>query len=290
MRSAEEENGQGVDLADDRRYAEAVPHYLKARDLSPNWWMPWANLAVAYKHVGAFHECQAACLRALELNRDKAGTGTLWNLAVAATALGDWERARWAWTECGIAIPAGQGPIDMPIGTTPIRVSVKESPEVVWTTRIDPARAIIENIPFASSGRRYRDLLLHDGEPRGYRYYDERKLSVFDELALLEPSPYGTWRVFVHAPTENDIDALVDTFLELDGALEDWTGSREILCKQCSEGEPHEHEERSPSSNAAWEARREVAFAARTETALAPLHAWAKQAPGRAYEPAERLV
>jgi hypothetical protein len=81
----------------------------------------------------------------------------------------------------------------MKIGITPIRVCCDAHPEVVWCHRLDPARAPIESIPTPESGRRYRDLLLHDGEPRGKRRYRDKTLSVFDELAVLEKSSFRTW-------------------------------------------------------------------------------------------------
>jgi len=284
-------NAVACELADERRYAEAIPHSVHATELEPNWWAPWANLGVQYKHVGEFPACLRACLRAWELDAHRAGTGTLWNLAVAATALGDWQRARWAWKECGVPVPDGVGPIEMRIGITPIRVNVNVAPEVVWTKRIDPARAIIESIPFPSSGRRYRDLLLHDGEPRGHRTYGGQRLSVFNELALLEASPYATWRVYVEAPAAGDVESLLRACRDIDGALEDWTSSREVFCKKCSEGVPHErHETVERTAEPVWLTRREIAVAARDEGALTPIRDWASIGKGRSAGPAERLI
>jgi hypothetical protein len=40
-------NDLGVALAAERRYADAIPHYLEARRLYPDWSSPWFNLGIA---------------------------------------------------------------------------------------------------------------------------------------------------------------------------------------------------------------------------------------------------
>jgi hypothetical protein len=273
-------NDAGVELANARRYAEALPLYEKALRLAPDWYAVHLNLGIACKHTGDWARSLAGSLRALALDDARAGKGALWNAAIAATALGDWSRARWAWTAFGIALPEGEGPIDMNIGTTPIRVSCDAHPEVVWCHRIDPARARIESIPTPESGRRYQDLLLHDGEPRGKRRYGDRLLSVFDELAVLERSPFATWSVDILAPTEHDVAALIRAVAEgCPAAIEDWTASLEVLCKRCSEGVPHEH---GPDLEPTWAPARRIGIATPDDQVFAVIREWAESGPGRA--------
>jgi hypothetical protein len=273
-------NDAGVELANARRYREALPFYERAVALAPDWYAVHLNIGIACKHTGDWVRSLAGSLRAFELDASRAGSGALWNAGIAATALGDWSRARWAWTALGIKLPEGEGPIDMNIGTTPIRVSCQEHPEVVWCHRIDPARARIENIPTPESGRRYHDLLLHDGEPRGKRRYGEELLSVFEELAVLEASPFKTWSLDVIAPAESDIDDLVRLVAEgCDAAVEDWTASLEILCKQCSEGVPHEH---SPRVEPPWTPERRIGIATRDDVVFGIVRKWEEAGRGRA--------
>lgn len=159
----------------------------------------------------------------------------------------------------------------------------------MWCHRIDPARARIESIPTPESGRRYQDLVLHDGEPRGKRRLGEREVSVFDELALLDPSPFKTWCIDVVAPDEKDLEALFRKLAECtDAALEDWSESLEILCKSCSEGVPHEH---VPPSAKAWHSARRIGVAARDEGVFRHVVAWAGERAGcHASEPALLLA
>jgi hypothetical protein len=116
----------------------------------------------------------------------------------------------------------------MEIGPTPIRMQVKHH-EVVWCERIDPARAFVRSIPLPESGRRYGDLLLHDGAPAGTRMLEGRELSVFDELALLAPSDLNTYVVKVVASVPAAMDDLLGAFLAASIPAEDWTGSVRML-------------------------------------------------------------
>ena len=88
---------------------------------------------------------------------DKKDKAAWWNLGIAATALGRWDVARSAWRGFGINMPKGDGPIDFPCGTCPIRINPDGDAEVVWAERIDPARAELLSIPFPESNHRWKD-------------------------------------------------------------------------------------------------------------------------------------
>lgn len=284
--AAREANAQGTALADQGRYAEAIPHYERAIELQPDRYAAYANLGIACKHLGDFPRSLSASLRALELDRDRAGSGVLWNVGIAATALADWPRAREAWSKVGIAIPPGEGPLDMDIGSTPIRVGSGPSGtknEVVWCHRIDPARARIESIPTPESGRRFGDLLLHDGEPTGKRRLGEHEVSVFDELVVLEASPYRTFVLDLVAPAPDDLDALYRTFADTPhAALEDFTASLNVMCAACSRGLPHDAHE---DEQAPWSPKRRVAIATLDPGVFAHLACWISEGPGRSASP-----
>jgi hypothetical protein len=253
---------------DERRFVDAIPHAERATELAPTWDAPWSNLTVAYKHARRWKDVLTAHERVLALDPDGDNQGAHWNAGIAATALRDWKRARAAWRAAGLEIEEGDRPIDYPCGTTPVRVALDDEPEVIWTDRIDPCRAVILSVPLPDSDRRYGDLLLHDGEPRGKRQLGDRMVSVFDELDLLERSSYGTWEVIVNAGSEDEVEALTRLFEGTDVGVEDWTGSVRLLCSRCSLGEPHEHDgEPAPT----WAPRRRLGIAARSENDLRPL-------------------
>ena len=212
--------------------------------------------------------------RALELGVDTP-EGAWWNLGIAATALRDWNTARAAWRAAGLKVPPGEGPLEMDLGRTPVRLR-GQRPEVVWCTRINPVRAMVCDVPTAESGRRYGDLVIHDGAPNGLRVVDGRDYDVFDELALLQASSFHTYSVEILVRTPKDIDDLLVACETAEMAAEDWTSSVRHLCKACSEGTPsekHAHEHEPP----AWTPQRKVGVATKNPLRLVRvLRSWAR--------------
>lgn len=186
-----------------------------------------------------------------------------WNLGIAATATGDWATARRAWTAYGIdGLADDPGPIDVNFGQVPIRLnpdrpslSLQVVPqfgttEVVWCWRRSPAHAVIASVPLPESGHRFRDVLLHDGEPRGSRRIGDRDVSVFDELEKLHDSGLPTWQAQVEGTTPEDAEALGDIAGPRDLGVDDWSGIR-VMCSDCSHGTPDPGHLHPPASRGA---------------------------------------
>lgn len=247
-------NERGIQCRDGDEDELALACYREAIRFRPDWATPWYNIGLLHKYRCEWRESLDANLEAIRL--DPSNQGAIWNAGIAATALGDWGRARSAWKQYGIDIGEGDGPVDYPIGATPVRVAVDGEPEVIWTRRIDPARAVIESVPLAASGRRYGDLLLHDGAPNGYRKIGEREKAVFDELQVLQASGYSTFEVVVEDATSADLDDLYARYKSDSVVMENWTETLHTLCKACSEGRPfadggHNHDEPA-SDDGSW--------------------------------------
>jgi hypothetical protein len=254
---------------DERRFVDAIAPSETAVRLCPDWPAAWANLTVGYKHAHRWEDVLRACDRMSALAGEPS-PGPHWNAGIAATALRRWDRARAEWAAAGIALPPGEGPLAMALGLTPIRVAVESAPEVVWCDRIDPCRARIVNVPLPESQRRHGDLVLHDGEPRGKRRLRERSVSVFDELEVLEESPFGTWEVVVSCANPGARDALVEELSNAALVVEDWTASFQIMCEACSLGDPdarHDH----GTEEGPWSVERRLGVAARAASDLRPL-------------------
>jgi tetratricopeptide (TPR) repeat protein len=227
-------NEKAITLKQRGQIAEAVNYYQKAIKLWPAWATPWYNLGLLRKEQRNWQESLRCNQKAVAL--DPSEQDAWWNLGVAATALADWTEARRAWKGFGIEIPEGEGPIEMEIGLTPIRINPYDDAEVVWCRRIDPARAVIACVPLPQSDHRFGDLLLHDGAPNGFRKVDDKDVPVFDELQLLTPSEYGTFEVIVSGVKPEDIDSLSDLAAEDGLAAEDWSSNLRAICRACSEG------------------------------------------------------
>jgi hypothetical protein len=263
--NAESLNRLGNDLADEQRWHDAEQAYKRAADAAPEWSVPWYNLGLLYKRQRRWQESLDANQKALAL--DPEDGDSWWNLGIAATAAGDWQLARHAWRGCGIPLPDGDGPPELDYGLVPIRLNPESDAEVVWSRRIDPARAIIRNVPFPRSGYCEGDIVLHDGAPNGYRMRDDEKVPVFDVLQRLVPSPRTTFEATIEAASATDVDDLITMADSIGVAVEDWE-SVQNLCKACSEGLPHVHEE---SGVHEWLPRRRLGISAASLDAVLQL-------------------
>jgi tetratricopeptide (TPR) repeat protein len=262
-------DSRAAELKEAGRLAAAIDHYTRAIAIDPSWSVPFYNLGLLYKYEGDWQRSLEANLRATELDpQDQAGW---WNLGIAATALEQWDMARHAWRGAGIKVPAGDGPIDFPCGQTPIRLNPDADAEVVWSQRLDPARARLVNIPLADYC--FGDVVLNDGAAVGHRKLGDDNVPVFNCLELLEASPFSTWVVLIElGDAEPDgtpsLDRLEELARERELAAEDWSRSVQMLCKACSEGMPHDHDDQDPRE---VKGPHRVAVAARSRAEVADL-------------------
>jgi tetratricopeptide (TPR) repeat protein len=214
--------------------------YRAALELLPANRPALFDLGLLCKNQDRWAESLEFNLRALDLASDE-GDPAFWNAGIAATALHDWETARRMWQGYGLVIPDGSGPIETDGGPCPVRLNPSGDQEVVWGVRIDPARVVLTNIPFPASGHRWRDCVLHDGVPNGFREWNGNEYPVFDELERWEASPFPTTQADVRCASPEALDDLAHA-LRLQGfAGEDWTANVQWLCEECSVGTVHAH-------------------------------------------------
>lgn len=219
------------------------------------------NLAFEAKYKADWQRSLEHGQRAARLNPDD--QATWWNLGIAATALRNWSEARRAWRRCGIDdVGWGDGEVLWDYATACVRLNPEVSGEVVWGTRIDPARIRVDNVPLPSSERRYCDVLLHDGAEEGKRTSRGREYSVFDELDVWSVSPYSTYEVELAIRTQAARETLMRLCEASDIAVEDW-GTVRTICEACSRGNPSEHVCTGEPSN-----ENRYGFAARSENAV----------------------
>lgn len=132
----------------------------------------------------------------------------------------------------------------MELGPVPVRLNPESEAEVLWCKRIDPARAIVWNVPLPESGHRCGDLVLHDGAPVGARIRNGVEVPVFDELVLLQPSSLGTFVATINGLSQSEAEQLVEQAAERNMEAEDWSSKVQYLCRACSEGTiDHSHQE-----------------------------------------------
>jgi hypothetical protein len=235
---AEVLNTQAMALQDERRLKEASALFLEAAAADPTWAAPLYNLGLLFKRERNWRLSAKYNRRATKI--DTHHEAAWWNLGIAATAVRRWKLARAAWRGFGIKLPDGAGPVELPCGFGPIRLDPDGDAEVVWAYRLDPARAELVSIPFPESGFRWRDIVLNDGAPVGYRMYKGQEVPVLNAIEVFEPSTFGTFVAHVHLPNnEQYLARLAEVAAKLGGSAEDWSTSVRILCRACSEGRPH---------------------------------------------------
>ena len=274
----------GVECSETGNEDGAIENYQKALGLDPKRGDTLYNLGLIYKYRGAWRESFDFNRRAREFQ--PSDEATLWNLAIAATALRDWATAREVWRALKVITEDGEGPINRNMGQTPVRVNAEDLEdrpiEVVWSERLCPVRSRLVNIPTGATGFRYGDIVLHDGAAVGYRlnsYGKERP--VFNVLELFEPSRFSTYEASIEVGNAADVEALEHLCGEASIPVEDWTANMEHLCKACSEGRPHEGHDQELKEAVSWAPKRQVGFAAVDRESLdAILREWAAK-PGR---------
>ena len=251
---------QALTLSDEGKEDDALKNYLRAIALgyqNPNCYY---NIGLIYKYRNNWEASFRYNKIAYELDPDE--EAYLWNYAIAATALRDWASARKAWAANGIKLEGDIGPIEMDFGSTPVRLNPNDEAEVVWSRRIDPVRAKITNIPMLESGYHYGDIVLHDGSSTGARVVDEIEYPVFNVLELFERSDYLTFVAEVEIKDQDLHKKLLERLRQDNVVHEDWTESFRVLCKSCSEGIPHEHNnEDEVETVKVWNSMHDIAIA-----------------------------
>ncbi|WP_329395110.1 tetratricopeptide repeat protein [Streptomyces melanogenes] len=259
-------------------YEQVLAHYPD-EEPSAVWWY---DAALAYKFLRNWAKayelgCQAAA-RSPRGEQDPA----FWNLGVAATIQRDWVTARDAWEGFGIPIPQGEGEINGSFGMACVRLDTGGRREVVWIQRLCPTRGRVVSVP-VTDGRRFGEIVVHDGEPTGERTFNGQQVAVFDELLLFEASELPTLQVSVNAAQASDVEVLVDSFFARDFGAEP-ASSFHVLCACCSEGRVDWDEAAAPAHGGS----QKVWLAAPQAEARQLLDTWA-MAEGRTWSGLESV-
>lgn len=236
---------RGADLLDSD-LDEAEKCYRRAIELDGSLTGAWFDLGLIHKRRRQWRDCLDCNREAVRLNKSRSGSGdpAFWNAGIAATALRDWEAARWAWDGFGVPIADGIGEISEDFGIGCVRLP---DGETVWGHRIDPSRVQLASVPLPESGFRCGDVVLHDGSPEGVRVLQGVEFPVFDVIERFTASDLPTVELLIDA-SEHEVEALMDAIDSRQGfTAENWTQSITVHCAACSHGRidydhpDHEH-------------------------------------------------
>ncbi|AKK05657.1 TPR repeat [Corynebacterium mustelae] len=274
---------QALEAFDQGNLESASELYLQAIKEKPLRIDFYYMAGLCFKYLRKWEESLTYNLQAIELN-DEIDEAAHWNAAIAATALGKWDIARKVWNAVGMPITEGEGEIVENFGFAVIYLNPWGAGETLFAERIDPVRARIVNVPFPKSGHRYGDIVLHDGAPIGQREAQGQTFTIFNEMQVLERSPYLTYNVTVTAESPEDSAALTELVEPTGGMAEDWTRTTSYLCKKCSYGVPHDDDDHDHDLAAEdqWVTEREFGIGMASREKLDEiLLEWEANGPGR---------
>ena len=253
-------------------YERVLAHFPDEKP-SAGWWY---DAALGHKFLRNWDKAYELGVQAAARAPRGEGDPAFWNLGIAATIRRDWAVARDAWAGFGLDVPDGEGEIEGRFGHACVRLDTDGEREVVWIERLCPTRGRVVNVP-VTGGRRYGEIVLHDGQPNGERVLDGTTFPVFDELLLFEVSDLPTLQVTVAVGESADLEALVALFADHDFGAET-ADSLTVHCACCSEGTIHK--EHTPARTGA----QRLSLAAPDEDARRLLDRWAaEKAIGRSW-------
>jgi hypothetical protein len=164
----------------------AIATLHRASQMDPSYFGPWFNLGLAYKRSRNWRAALDAFVAAWDrLPRDVSTdlyASVLWNIGIAASALQEWSRARWAWSQLGHDVSGGPGgPPSIPMGLAWVS---EPGENALLAKRLDPVRARILS---HGSGSELvpGTVVVHDGARVGAKVHNGEELPIFPVLAVL---------------------------------------------------------------------------------------------------------
>lgn len=219
---------------------------------APAW---QADLAILHKHRRELPEMFVASQKAVD---GGAGKGAVWNLAIAATALGKSAEAQAAWARLGIEAAVREGALPLVEGLEPAQVrlptrtpdlgpedipEVAAGFEVVWVQPLSPCHGVVRSPTQRDAVADFGDVVLWDGAPVWVRPVDGRPTPCFPLLAVLRRGDERRFRFLAMQQQQGQVDALSEALPE-DVRLYAHGERIERMCPRCAAGDSmlrHEH-------------------------------------------------
>lgn len=253
-----------------RDWDGATPAYAAALDAAPErgWW--WFNLGLLHKARGEWREALQVNRRARELLGDE--KAVLWNLAIAATALGDGASAVEAMRRLGHAaslansgMPSveGLGPVQVRAATVGAGIGGDDAAvggvpdrsvgfELLWVSPLSPVHGVVSSATWREASVDYGDVVLWDGVPLGVVEHEGRPVPRFPLLSVLRRGDERRFRFLAREREPGALAALAET-LPPGARLFVHRERMETLCAHCAQATgngdqpaPHTHAPLAP--------------------------------------------
>lgn len=196
----------------------AIKLYKKVARLAPQWAPPLQRLGLIYKYRLEWKPAMHYVKKSLAI--DPGNESAWWDLGIAATAQKKWRLARNVWSKFGRNTKAGWVP-----GPVSVRLSYQKQFEILWASTIDPARAIVQNIPHPDSNRHYKDVILYDRGISGYHVVHQKRFPIREELGLYKSSGYNTFSCLLETVRPGDVKILEQLCRDADLGFEVWSNA-----------------------------------------------------------------
>ncbi len=218
----------------------------------------WFELGLVCKHARAWSDARDANLRALEAAGGR-HRGAAFNLALAATALGDGAAAAEAWRRAGIEARADEGALPFVDGLPPAQVRLPTlgsgtgvdralpdeaaSFEVVWVQPLSPCHGVVRSPTHRDAMADFGDVVLFDPAPVAVLARDGAPVPRFAFLGRLRAGDERRFRFMALQQKPGQVEGLAAALPE--AAILYPQGERvEMVCPRCAAGETfvkHEH-------------------------------------------------
>lgn len=238
----------------DAEARQAFEEALRHQPDSAGWHY---DLGLLHKHRGRWREALAANVRARELGGDT--KPVLWNLAIAATALGEGETAAECWRSLGIDARVNDAGMPVVAGLDPVQVRVPSRGtghrdasavpdqaatfELLWAAPLSPVHGVVQSPAFREAPVDWGDVVLWDGAPVGVTEIEGTPVPRFILLEILRRGEERRLRFVGLQQGPGEVERLQASLP--DGSLVFVQAERvEHVCPRCASGDvlvKHEH-------------------------------------------------
>lgn len=197
----------------------AVKLYKLITKRAPDW-------EPSYHRLGQLYKDRQDWKAALHYNKktvaiNPSNQDAWWNLGIAATALKKTRIAKNIWNKFGCNRDTFS-----PIS---IRINYRKQFEILRAQPIDPAKALLINIPHPGSNRRYGDIILYDKEIVGHHIVQRKKMPVYNELGLFKRALFDTYSCILEPADKECIKTLAQLCANAHLGFEVWSNATYLM-------------------------------------------------------------
>jgi len=202
----------------------AVKLFKRLVKVAPTWVAPFEFLADIYTERQEWKPALHYSQKVLALDEQKPSAWL--SVAMAATALKRWKKARNAWNEIGYQLRESSDPIHIDYGKIALKIKTNKQIEILEAQRIGPARAIIQSIPQIKSEFGFGMIVMIDPESKEkYVAPNGQSFPVYTALEIWKLTAFKNYTAFLEEASESDIDVLYNLCINEGIGFDNWSNA-----------------------------------------------------------------